>query len=84
MTIKLLNNTLSNIMRNKYCILCEKLIANIMEDAAVEICKVGILVKQNSILGSGYYNRKNKISYFMDDLSLISFSKKSWEKKTFE
>ena len=72
-TIKILNNNkISNIMKNKYCILCVKnYLLKMMEDIATGILpsmnfkKVEdvrlFLVKHNSIFEVGYYNRKNNI-----------------------
>ena len=39
-TIKLLNDKLSNIVKNKDCILFEKLLVKIMEDVVVGILRI--------------------------------------------
>ena len=53
-TIKLLNNDkLSNIMKNKYCVLCVKnYLLKIIEDIPVEI------------LPSSYFGKQSMFSYF--------------------
>ena len=74
-------------MKNKYYILCEKLLVENHKEcywknfAKQEFWKVEhvtlFFVKHNSTFWARYYDRKNDIFAFTDVLSLISFLKKS-------
>ena len=80
-TIKLLNNKLSNIMKKNLLKIMEDVTVGILQSRNFGNLSMLFLVTHNLIFGVGYYNRKNDTFAFMDILFLILFSKNPEEKR---